>query len=87
VLPLKKDNLDLSCSEFRDSICLRYSKPLLHLPSHCDGCGGTFSTSHALDCKKGDLVVICHNEIRDFIFDMSSLVRSQIVKEPVVREA
>ena len=57
VLLTTKDNFDLTCSEFRDAICLRYSKPLLGLPSNCDGCNSVFTTSHALDCKKGGLVV------------------------------
>jgi hypothetical protein len=73
-LPVKKDHFDLSAAEFRDALCLRYNKPLLQIPPHCDGCGNLFTTSHALDCKKGGLVVQRHNEIRDLIFDLSSLV-------------
>uniref|UniRef100_A0A1X7UHG6 Uncharacterized protein n=1 Tax=Amphimedon queenslandica TaxID=400682 RepID=A0A1X7UHG6_AMPQE len=87
VLPTTKDNFDLSCTEFRDAICLRYSKPLLELPPNCDGCSSEFTTSHALDCKKGGLVTLRHNEVRDLLCDMSSLAWSQVVKEPVIRES
>ena len=42
---------------------------------------------HALDCKKGGLIIQMHNEIRDCIGDMAAQVWSQVSKEPVVREA
>ena len=83
-MPVMKDGFHLSANEFRDTLCLRYMKPLLQLPSHCDGCGSTFPTSHTLDCCKGGLVTQRHNEIRDFIHDLSSLVWSQSTKEPIV---
>ena len=87
VLPSTKDNYDLSSNEFRDALCLRYAKPLLNLPHSCDGCSSVFTTSHALDCKKGGLVTLRHNEIRDVLYDVSSLAWSQVIKEPLVKEA
>lgn len=86
VLPVQKDNLNLTAAEFRDALCLRYLKPLLDLPTVCDGCGAPFTTSHALDCMKGGLIVQRHNEIRDLLFDLMSIVWSHTVKEPVVQE-
>ena len=47
VLPVQKDHFNLSAVDFRDSLCLRYMKPLLNLPASCDGCGTPFTTSHA----------------------------------------
>eukprot|EP00731_Ephydatia_muelleri_P029724 Em0021g247a len=41
---------------------------------------------HALDCKKGGLVIQRHNEIRDCIGDIASQVWTHVIKEPVVRE-
>ena len=35
--PISKDDFHLSAVEFRDALCLRYMKPLLQLPPHCDG--------------------------------------------------
>ena len=45
------------------------------------------SLQHALDCKKGRLIIQRHNEIRDCIGDMAAQVWSQVTKKPVVREA
>ena len=41
---------------------------------------------HALDRKKGGLVTQRHNEIRDVIGDLASLVYKEVVKEPIVQE-
>ena len=53
VLPLARSQFDLSAQEFRDGLALRYKKPLLSLPSVCDGCGAPFSIEHAVDCRFG----------------------------------
>lgn len=86
-VPILKDNFNLTAVEFRDALCLCYSKPLLQLPLHCDGCGSEFTITHALDCKKGGLVTQRHNEVRDLLYDLSALVWNQTIKEPIVREA
>ena len=44
------------------------------------------SLSHALSCLKGGLVIQRHNEIRDAFGDLAALARSQVKKEPVVKE-
>ena len=87
VIPTKKDFYDLSANEFRDALSLRYSKPLLLLPPNCDGCGDLFTTTHALDCRKGGLVIQRHNEIRDTIYDLCTLAWSQVTKEPVIQDS
>ena len=56
------------------------------MPANCDGCGAT-SLEHTLDCKKGGLVTQHHNEVRDVIGDLASVVFKEVVKEPVVQEA
>ena len=57
---------------------------MLHLPAVCDGCGAPFSIEHALDCCYGGLVGRRHNEVRDVFGDLTSLVWSPVLKEPVV---
>ena len=37
VLPLERDQFDLSPQEFRDALALCYMKPMLNLPGNCDG--------------------------------------------------
>ena len=53
VVPLEIHHFDLACQEFRDALALRYRKPLLGLPTYCDGCGSPFIVDHALDCRVG----------------------------------
>ena len=87
VPPIVKDNFDLSANEFRDGLALRYGKPLLQIPPVCDGCGSAFTVTHALDCRKGGLVTQRHNEVRDVICDLASMVWGQVIREPVVRDS
>ena len=46
-------------------LSLRYNWSLMLMPPTCDGCGAAFTLSHALGCKRGRLVIRCHNEICD----------------------
>ena len=46
-IPIEEHGLPLNKTEFRDSLCLRYSLPLLNLPSYC-ACGEMFTVNHAL---------------------------------------
>ena len=86
-LPLAHHHFDLSATEFRDALTMRYNRPLLNMPANCDGCGAATSLEHALDCKKGGLVTQSHNEVRDVIGNLASVVFKEVVKEPVVQEA
>ena len=51
-LPLKRYHFDLSKTEFRDGLALRYGWEPLKTPSICP-CGESFSLSHSLQCNKG----------------------------------
>ena len=82
-----KDNFDLSPREFRDGLAMRYMKPLQELPPKCDGCGALLTVGHALDCRKGGLVVQRHNEVRDTIYDLAVMAWRQTTKEPVIGES
>ena len=85
-LPLLKDNFDLSATEFRDALCVRYRKPLKRSFSRCDGCQQDFDLQHALSCKNGGLVTLRHNEIRDAVGDLASILWKNVKREPVVKE-
>ena len=54
------------------------------MPATCDGCGAPFNLVHALDCKKGSLLIQCYNEVRDALRDIAALA---LTRELVVREA
>eukprot|EP00731_Ephydatia_muelleri_P008936 Em0004g1274a len=66
---------------------MRYQRPLLRMPATCDGCGAAFHLEHALDCRKGGLVIQRHNEIRDALGDLASKAFRNVIKEPIVKEA
>ena len=87
MLPLARHHFDLSAQEFRDALAIRYKRSLVNVPELCDGCGAVFSLSHALSCRKGGLVIHRHNEVRDAIGDLASMVRSKVRREPIVRDA
>ena len=55
-------------------------------PIFCDGCQSPFTLRHALACKKGGLLTLRHNEIRDALGDLASLVWKDVKSEPVTRE-
>ena len=86
-LPLQSCHFDLAPVQFRDGLALRYLRHPSNLPAKCDGCGANFTLQHALDCKKGGLVILRHNEIRDCIGDLASQVWPQVIMEPIVNEA
>ena len=86
VLPLAQYHFDLSPQQFRDALSLRYNRSLMLMPPTCDGCGTAFSLLHALDCRRGGLVVRRHNEIRDALGDLASLAYKDVIREPVVRD-
>ena len=57
------------------------------LPSKSDVCEASLTLQHALDCKVGGLVIQRRNEIRDCIGDIAAQVWTQVVRDPIVREA
>jgi len=84
VLPSTVNGTELSAQEFRDSLCLRYARTPGDLPKSCDGCGQKFSIRHALECKKGGLVICRHNEVRDELSDLAvkAFIPSAVRDEP-----
>ena len=62
-------------------------KPLRELLPKCDGCGDLFTGGQALDSRKRELVVQCHNEVQDTIYDLAAMAWGQTTKEPVVGES
>ena len=61
-LPLSKHGFDLTKTEFRDAIALRYTWEAKNTPVICP-CGKEFSLTHALHCAKGGYTHLRHNEI------------------------
>ena len=59
----------------------------MDLPKHCDGCGARFSIDHALQCKKGGLVIGRHEEVKVEVADLASgaFRPSQVRDEPMIQ--
>jgi len=70
---------------------LHYACVPSNLPTSCDGCGESkkFDVNHALDCKKGGLVTVRHDEICDELRDLLAHVfsPSRIRCEPMINPA
>ena len=82
------ENFDLSEVKFRDKLSVRYNKNLIASPTFCDGCQSQFTLWHALACRKCGLLILRHNEIRDALGDLASLVWKDVEREreSVIRE-
>ena len=81
VLPLEEHGFTLNKGEFRDAISLRYDRRIRNLPSHCP-CGQKFSSTHALNCKRGGYVIMRHNQIRDFEANLLKIAHNDVEIEP-----
>eukprot|EP00978_Attheya_sp_CCMP212_P007141 scaffold16612_cov35-Attheya_sp.AAC.2 len=78
----------LSNLEFRDGLRLCYAMTLQNLPTHCDGCNAKAKCNidHALNCKKGGLVIARHNEVKDELEFLATLATSPnaVCDEPFI---
>jgi hypothetical protein len=68
----RQNGMELSAQAFRDALLLRYDRCPPYLPIQCGGYQQKFSVCHALEYKRGGLVISRHNEIRDELNDLSS---------------
>ena len=57
------------------------------MPADCDGCGGELTLQHALDCRKGGLIIQWHNEVRYALGGLASIAFRDVIREPIVRDA
>ena len=60
-MPLKRYHFDLTKSEFRDVIALRYGWDPVNMPLLC-ACNENFTVAHALHCSKGGYTHMRHND-------------------------
>ena len=84
VLPLADEGYDLSATQFRDQLALRYHCPPPALPSACDGCGAPFSLQHGLNCAKGGLSKKGHDQVRNCEAQLAEEAWGGVVLEPVL---
>ncbi|CEL99221.1 unnamed protein product [Vitrella brassicaformis CCMP3155] len=86
--PDAEDHTDMTPDKFRDNMAIRYAYERPKMPTHCDGCGATYSLDHALNCGVGGLVIRRHNEVVDVLCDLSAKAwgESAVRKEGVIVE-
>lgn len=84
-LPLKEWGYDLNKQQFWDAIRIRYNWNLERLPSQCI-CGARFDLCHALSCKKGGMVTLRHNEVRDITAGLLKEICHDVKTEPALIE-
>ena len=80
-LPLSKHGFDLTKTEFRDGIALRYTWEAKNTPAICP-CGKEFSLTHALHCAQGGHTHLQHNEIGDVFAILMDDVCHDVQIEP-----
>ena len=80
-LPLSKHGFDLTKTEFRDGIALRYTWEAKNTPA-IRQCGKDFSLTHAQHCAKGGYTQLRHNEIRDVFANLMDDVCHDVQIEP-----
>ncbi|KAL7478120.1 hypothetical protein ACHAW6_003910 [Cyclotella cf. meneghiniana] len=85
-IPDRFSGTELTKTEWFNNIALRYGSRPTHLPSHCEGCSDGFTFKHALNCKKGGLVGISHDNAHDEWAHLCSLAFSnvQVMIKPTI---
>ena len=79
--PLKEQGFNLTRSEFKDAIRLRYDMNLQNLPSKCP-CEKKFTVNHAMNCHRGGFINARHDSIRNFEAHMLKKVCNDVQIEP-----
>ena len=85
-IPDRLSGTVLSYQEWHDNISLRYGWTPNGLPRTCDGCGAGFTVEHGLNCKKGGLVSLRHNDECDEWAHLCGLAlgNSRVTTEPLI---
>ena len=83
-LPLKDQGFHLDKRSFWDALFIRCNIPLNKLPSSCV-CGSSFTMDHALIRKRGGVIAIRHNDIRDLTANLLTQVRHDVKVEPMLQ--
>ena len=81
VVPLSKHGFDLTKTEFRDGIALRYTWEAKNTLAICPW-GKEFSLNHALHCAKVGYTHLRHHEIRDVFANLMDDVWHDVQIEP-----
>ena len=84
-LPILDEGYDLTKQLFWDLVRIRYGWILTRLPTNCE-CGTKFDIQHALSCKKGGFISLCHNHLRNITATLLKEVCEGIRVEPQLQQ-
>ena len=88
IAPTQNNGFAMSSTQFRDALALRYGRTPNYLSTHCDADGEEFTVCYALNFKKGGLVTLKHNKLRDLNIKMVKTAGfAHTVKEPTVKDS
>ena len=63
VVPYLLNGATFSAEDFRDNLRIGFRMLPLYLQQTCDRCGDTLTVEHDLQCKRGVLVTVRHNDV------------------------
>ena len=81
VLPITEFGFEFSKQQFWDLIRLRYGWEICNLPTSCS-CISKFDIKHSMSFKKGGVISMQHNDLRDLAANMMSKVCKDTETEP-----
>ena len=89
MIPSRLNGTVLSANEWRDNVRLRFNLVPLDLPQNCDGCGCRMTVEHAMQCKKGGLVHIRHDDLgKEFAYLAGcALSHTRVEREPLIHSS
>ncbi|KAL7474526.1 hypothetical protein ACHAW6_000505 [Cyclotella cf. meneghiniana] len=85
-IPDRFSGTKLTKDEWFDNVAIRYGQRPANLPDQCDGCGAGLTLEHGLSCKRGRLVGIRHDDVREEWAHLCSiaLTDSRVVINPTI---
>ncbi|KAL7474494.1 hypothetical protein ACHAW6_000466, partial [Cyclotella cf. meneghiniana] len=85
-IPDRFSGIELTKDEWFNNFAIRYGWHPANLPDQCDGCGAGLTLEHGLSCKRGGLVGIRHNDVRNKWAHLCSiaLTNLRVVIEPTI---
>ena len=88
-MPSRLNGTELSPTEFRDGLRLRYGLTPQNLPDQCDGCHERFTVDHAMSCRRGGLIIQRHDDIKMEFQQLCAYAfkPSVVSNEPIIPQA
>ena len=81
--PINDQGYDLNKPQFWDCVCLRYGWRLTNIPSKCSY-RSKMDIQRAMSCKRGGLIAIRHNDLRDLTGNLLTEVCKDVDIEPQI---